>query len=78
MKQKLTTLHAVWLVDLDNHLSNPVGVRHIEKGWEKARISGLLDGQTDLPPEDPFTEIELALEIAGLEAQELNLCQWYT
>ena len=59
----LKPLHVVWLVDLYNHLSSPVAVRHIEKGWEKAGISALLDGQTDLPPEDPFTDIELALEI---------------
>ena len=42
---------------------------HIAKGWEEAGISGLLDGQTDLPPQDPFTDTELALN--WLEAQEL-------
>ena len=55
--------HTVWLVDLYNHLSSPVGVGHIAKGWEKAGISSLVDGQTDLSPEDSFTNIELALEI---------------
>ena len=45
-----------------NHLSSPVGVRDIAKGWEKAGIPGLWDGQTDLPPEDPFTDLERALE----------------
>ena len=59
----LKPLHTVWLVDLYNHLSSLVGVGHIAKGWEKAGISGLLDVQTDLPPEDSFTDIELALEI---------------
>ena len=59
----LKPLHTVWLVDLYNHLSSPVGVGHIAKGWEKAGISGLLDGQTNLPQEDPLTDIELALEI---------------
>ena len=59
----LKPFHAVWLVDLYNHLTSPVGVRLVAKGWEKAGISDLLDGQTDLPPEDPFTDIELALEI---------------
>ena len=59
----LKPLHTVWLVDLYNHLSSLVGVGHIAKRWEKAGISGLLDGQTDLPPEDSFTDIELALEI---------------
>ena len=59
----LKPLHAVWLVDLYNHLTCPVCVRLIAKGWEKAGISDLLDGQTELPPEDPFTDIELALEI---------------
>lgn len=59
----LKPLHAVWLVDLYNHLTSPVCVRLIAKGWEKAGISDLLDGQTDLPPEDPFTDIKLALEI---------------
>ena len=57
----LKPLNTVWLVD--NHLSSLVGVGHIAKGWEKAGISGLLDGQTDLSPEDSFTDIELALEI---------------
>ena len=59
----LKPLNTVWLVDLYNHLSSLVGVGHIAKGWEKAGISGLLDGQTDLPQEDPLTDIELALEI---------------
>ena len=59
----LKPLNTVWLVDLYNHLSSLVGVGHIAKGWEKAGISSLLDGQTDLPPEDSFTDIELALEI---------------
>ena len=59
----LKPLHNVWLVDLYNHLSSPVGVGHIAKGWEKAVISGLLDEQTNLPQEDPLTDIELALEI---------------
>ena len=59
----LKPLHAGWLVDLYNHLTSPVCVQLIAKGWEKAGISDLLDGQTDLPPEGPFTDIELALEI---------------
>ena len=59
----LKPLNTVWLVDLYNHLSSLVGVGHIAKGWEKAGISSLLDGQTDLSPEDSFTDIELALEI---------------
>ena len=59
----LKPLHTVWLVDLYNHLGSLVGVGHIAKGWEKAGISSLLDGQTDLSPEDSFTDIELALEI---------------
>ena len=59
----LKSLHTVWLVDLYYHLISLVGVRHIAKEWEKVGISSLLDGYTDLPPEDPFTDIELALEI---------------
>ena len=59
----LKPLHTVWLVDIYNHLSSLVGVGHIAKGWEKAGISSLLDGQTDLSPEDSFTDIELTLEI---------------
>ena len=59
----LKLLHTVWLVDLYNHLSSPVGVGHIAKGCEKAAISGLLDGQTNLPQEYPLTDIELALDI---------------
>ena len=38
-------------------------MQHIAKGWGKAGISGLLDGQMDLPPEDLFTDIELTLKI---------------
>lgn len=37
----LQPLHAVSLMDIYNHLSSPVGVRDIAKGWEKAGISGL-------------------------------------
>ena len=59
----LKPLHTVWLVDLYNHLSSPVSVGHIAKRLEKAGISGLLDGQTDLLQEDPSTHIELSLEI---------------
>jgi len=29
----------------------------ILKGWKKAGISGILDGSTILPPEDPFETI---------------------
>jgi hypothetical protein len=29
----------------------------IPKGWKKAGISGLLDGTTIIPPEDPFEQI---------------------
>ena len=57
---RLTTLkplHAQWLVNMYNFFTIPNGKEIILKGWKKAGISGLLDGTTVLPPEDPFKEI---------------------
>ena len=47
-------LHAQWLVNLYNFFSTEKGRKVIYNGWMKAGISGLLDGTTVLPPEDPF------------------------
>ena len=50
----LKPLHAQWLVNLYNYLTSPDGAKVISRGWKKAEITGLLDGTTVLPPEDPF------------------------
>ena len=47
-------LHAQWLVNMYNFFTTNRGRGIIAKGWKKAGISGLLDGTTILPPEDPF------------------------
>ena len=48
-------LHAQWLVNIYTYFTSASHV--ILKGWKKAGISGLLDGTTTLPPEDPFEQI---------------------
>ena len=50
-------LHAQWLVNMYNFFTQPDGRIIILKGWQKAGISGLLDGTIVLPPEDPFETI---------------------
>ena len=53
----INSLHAQWLVNMYNFFTTPPGKEIILKGWEKAGISGLLNGTTVLPPEDPFKVI---------------------
>ena len=53
----LTSLHATWLVSLNNYLTGSVGKRNIAKGWSKAGIPELFQGKTTLSPEDPFENI---------------------
>ena len=53
----LKPLHAQWLVNAYNYFTGEKGKEVIAKGWERAEISGLLDGTTELPPEDPFHAI---------------------
>ena len=51
-------LHAQWLVNIYNYFTTASSGRDIIfKGWKKAGISGVLDGSTILPPEDPFETI---------------------
>ena len=51
-------LHAQWLVNMYTYFTSASHGREIIlKGWKKAGISGLLDGSTILPPEDPFEQI---------------------
>jgi len=51
-------LHAQWLVNIYNYFTTASSGRDIIlKGWKKAGISGILDGSTILPPEDPFETI---------------------
>ena len=51
-------LHAQWLVNIYTYFTSASHGREIIlKGWKKAGISGLLDGTTILPPEDPFEQI---------------------
>ena len=53
----LKPLHAQWLVNMYNFFSTERGKLVISKGWKRAEISGLLDGTTVLPPEDPFENV---------------------
>ena len=50
-------LHAQWLVKVFNFFTTTEGKDIIFKGWKKAGISGLIDGSTVLPPENPFEQI---------------------
>lgn len=52
-------LHATWLIELFNHLSSREGSSHTAKDWEKAGISAVVSGETKLPPEDPFSNVEV-------------------
>ena len=55
----IKALHATWLIELFNHLSSHEGSSHIMKGWEKPGISAIVSGETMLPPEDPFSDLEV-------------------
>ena len=51
-------LHAQWLVNIYTYFTSASHGRNIIlKGWKKAKIGGLLDGTTILPPKDPFKEM---------------------
>ena len=50
-------LHARWIVGMYNFLTSEKGSLVIKKGWEKAGITGLLDGSTEMPSEDPFEDL---------------------
>ena len=58
----LKPLHANWLVSLYNHLTSSDGKRHLMKGWEKAAVAGVARGETSLTSEDPFKDIDSALQ----------------
>ena len=56
---RLTTLkplHAHLLISLYNHLTSERGSHIINKVWKRSGITGIIDGSTILPPEDPFAE----------------------
>ena len=53
----LKPLHAQWLVNMYNFFTTEKGKIVISKGWKRAGITGILDGTTVLPPEDPFLSI---------------------
>ena len=54
----LKSLHATWIVSLYNHLTSSEGKRYVTKGCEKAGVAGVVRGESTLPPEDPFEEID--------------------
>ena len=49
----LKPLHASWMVSLYNHLTSSEGKRYVVKGWEKAGVTGVVKGESALPPENP-------------------------
>jgi len=59
----LKPLHARWMVSLYNHLTSREGKRYVTKRWEKAGVTGVVNGKTALPPEDPFEEIDNVLHL---------------
>jgi len=54
----LKTIDATWLVSMFNHLSSSEGRKSIAKGWKKAGISEVIDGSKELPPDDPFEDLQ--------------------
>ena len=39
------------------------GKHYVAKGWEKAGVTGVVKGESALPPEDPFEEIGNVLQL---------------
>ena len=53
----LKPIHATWLVEMHNFLTNVQGRVHVLKGWEKARIKGIVTGTEVLPSDYPYQDI---------------------
>ena len=66
VKFRLTTmkpLHAQWVVDFYNEMTTSKGSTIIESGWKTSGISDAIRlGSKELPPIDPFQDIDLLLE----------------
>ena len=53
----LKPIHATWLADVYNFLTNAQERGHVLKGWEKAGIKGVVSGREVSPPVDPYQDI---------------------
>ena len=66
----LKPLHAQWIVDFYNEMTSSKGETIIESGWRAAGISDAIRlGTKNLPPIDPFHEIDPLLQNGLPEAQ---------
>ena len=61
----LKPIHATWLVSMYNHLSSSEGRQSIAKGRKKAGVTDVVSGSKNLPPEDPFEDLDVS-EHCGL------------
>ena len=76
VKLQLTTLkplHAQWVVDFYNEMTSSKGKNIIESGWRAAGITDAIRlGSKNLPPFDPFHEIDPLLDDNTTESQQLQ------
>ena len=56
----LKPIHATWLVSMYNHLSSSEDRQAIAKGWKKAGVTDVVSGLKNLPPEDPFEDLDVS------------------
>ena len=61
----LKPIHATWLVSMYNHLSSSEGRQSIAKGRKKAGVTDFVRGSKNLPPQDPFEDLDVS-EHCGL------------
>ena len=55
----LKPIHATWIVSMYNHLSSSEGRQSIAKGWKKAGVTDVVGVSKQLPPEDPFEDLDV-------------------
>lgn len=76
VKLRLTTLkplHAQWVVDFYDEMTTSKGKSIIESGWRAAGITDAIQlGSKNLPPIDPFQEIDPLCESSPVENQQLQ------
>ena len=69
----LKPLHAQWVVDFYNEMTSSKGKNITESGWRAAGITGAIClGSKNLPPIDPFHEIDPLLDDNTTESQQLQ------
>ena len=51
---KIKPLHVQWLIDMYSYFTTERGKQVVLKGWKKAGIVDLFNGELILSPEDPY------------------------